>query len=79
MTSSLCQMAGKENQKRFANTDADDENFQSPKKKCSQKKSGDIRNNQRVLIHLPILSEALTGPSPIGEHSRTAGIRELPF
>ena len=37
-------MAGKENQKRFANTNADDEDFRSPKKyKRSQKKSSSER------------------------------------
>ena len=40
---SLCQKAGKENQKCFANIDADDEDFRSPKKKRSQKKSSSER------------------------------------
>ena len=42
---SLCQEAGKGNHKRFTNTDTstDDEDFRSPKKKCSQKKSSSER------------------------------------
>ena len=59
---SLCQKAGKVNQKRFANTDADDEDFRSPKKKSSQKKSNSERFGSKTSE--TEISEIIKGYTP---------------